>query len=182
MCLGPLHTQDWEPVTITLQALSLVEKAEPVQVHFTLRLRDRRSMWMRDGFKGYMDSYMASNGSCSMVTRIIRKPPLGGRPTPNQETTALRMPTIVDLFYFIMCEDPHEWKFLEIAFGWRLVTYDFTLHLRIRDHTTWFWRCVGMTFGHFLLGSHNFMVTALNSCGKWPLILTFMEPLDYIII
>jgi hypothetical protein len=23
--LGPLHTQDWEPVTITLQALSLVE-------------------------------------------------------------------------------------------------------------------------------------------------------------
>ena len=29
---------------ITLQALSLVEKVEPVQVHFTLRLRDQRSM------------------------------------------------------------------------------------------------------------------------------------------
>ena len=42
--LGPLHTQDWEPVTITFQALSLVEKAEPVQVHFTLCLRDRRSI------------------------------------------------------------------------------------------------------------------------------------------
>ena len=25
------------------------------------------------------------------------------------------------------------------------------------------------TFGHFLLGSHNFMVTALGSCVKWPL-------------
>ena len=34
---GPLHTRDWEPVTITLQALSLVEKAELVQVCFTLR-------------------------------------------------------------------------------------------------------------------------------------------------
>jgi hypothetical protein len=29
--------------------------------------------------------------------------------------------------------------------------------------------CVGtMAFGHFLLGSHNFMVTALGSCVKWP--------------
>ena len=33
---GPLHTWDWEPVTITLQALSLVEKAELVQVRFML--------------------------------------------------------------------------------------------------------------------------------------------------
>ena len=40
--LGPLHTRDWQPVTITLQALSLVEKAEPVQVRFTLRLRDQQ--------------------------------------------------------------------------------------------------------------------------------------------
>jgi hypothetical protein len=32
-----------------------------------------------------------------------------------------------------------------------------------------FWRCVGTTFGHFLLGSHNFVVTALGSCVKWPL-------------
>ena len=34
--LGPLHTRDREPMSITLQALSLVEKAEPVQVHSTL--------------------------------------------------------------------------------------------------------------------------------------------------
>ena len=39
--IGPLHTWDWEPGITTLQALSLVEKAEPVQVHFTLRLRDQ---------------------------------------------------------------------------------------------------------------------------------------------
>ena len=42
--LGPLHTRDRGPRTNTLQALSLVEKAEPLQVHFTLRLRDQRSM------------------------------------------------------------------------------------------------------------------------------------------
>ena len=28
---------------------------------------------------------------------------------------------------------------------------------------------LGTAFGHFLLGSHNFMVTALGSCVKWPL-------------
>ena len=61
--------------------LSLVEKLEPVQVCFTLRLRDQRSMWMQDGYKVYMDSYMASIGSCFMVTWIIfQTPPLGGRP------------------------------------------------------------------------------------------------------
>ena len=35
------------------------------------------------------------------------------------------------------------------------ITCDFTLHSRVCDHTTWFWRCVGTAFGHFLLGSHN---------------------------
>ena len=50
------------------------------------------------------------------------------------------------------------------------LTYDFTLHLRVRVHTTLFWRCVGMAFGHFLFGSHNFMVTALGSCVKWSIV------------
>ena len=66
--IRPPHTQDWEPVTITLQALPLVEKAELVQVCFTLRLRDQQSIWMQDGFKVYMDSYLVSNRSCFMVT------------------------------------------------------------------------------------------------------------------
>ena len=48
-------------------------KAEPVQVRFTLRLRDQRSMWMKDGYKVYTDSYTASNGSCFIVTWIIFK-------------------------------------------------------------------------------------------------------------
>ena len=96
-------------MTITLQALSLVEKAEPVQVCFTLHLRDRRSMWMQDECKVYMASYMALNGSCFMVIWIIFKNHLlEVGPTQNQETMALWTLITVNLLYFIMCED-HAW-------------------------------------------------------------------------
>ena len=50
------------------------------------------------------------------------------------------------------------------------VTYDFTLHLRIHDQTTRFWRCVEMAFGQSRLDSHNFTVMALGSCVKWSLV------------
>ena len=71
-------------MTITLQALSLVERAEPVQVRFTLRLRDQgvceskmdvKSTWMptwhhvgieRIMFHGHLD--------------YSQNPPLGGWP------------------------------------------------------------------------------------------------------
>ena len=35
-----------------------------------------------------------------------------------------------------------------------------------------------MAFGHFLLGSHNFMVTALGLCVKWPLVPAMVFSLD----
>ena len=84
-------------------------KAEPVQVCFTLHLRDQQSMWMQDGCEVYMVSYMASNGSCFMVTWIIfNNHLLEVGLKQNQETMALRTLTTVDLFYLIMCEDPYE--------------------------------------------------------------------------
>ena len=51
------------------------KKAEPVQDrYFTLRLKDQRSRWMQDdGCKVYMESYMASNGLCFMVTWTVFK-------------------------------------------------------------------------------------------------------------
>jgi hypothetical protein len=55
-------------VTITLQALSLVEKVELVQVRFTLHFRDQGDMRMQDGYKVHMDSYVASNEAYFMVT------------------------------------------------------------------------------------------------------------------
>ena len=61
-------THETEPVTITLQVLS---GGKAGQVCFTLRLRDQRSMRMPNGCKVYMDSYMASSGSCFMVTWTI---------------------------------------------------------------------------------------------------------------
>jgi hypothetical protein len=107
--LGPLHTRDWEPMTITLQAHSLVETAEPVKVQFTLRLRDQRSMWMQDECKVYIDSYMTSNGSHFMITWIVFKNHLSDVGlTQNHETMTLRMLTTVDLFYFIVDEDLHD--------------------------------------------------------------------------
>ena len=73
---------------------------------------------MQDGCTVYMDSYMASIGSCFMVTWTVFKNHLMEADlTQNQETMALRTLTTVDLFYFIMCEDPHEHKFIEIALG-----------------------------------------------------------------
>ena len=117
--LGPLHTRDWEPVTGTLQALSLVENAEPVQVRFfTLCLRDQRSMWMQDGRKrlhgllhgiewimlhGHLDSF--------------QKPFLGGRPntkslgdhgTPNADNSWFM------LFY-------HVWEPAWITIHWNSI-------------------------------------------------------------
>ena len=68
-------------MTINLQALSLVEKAEPVQVHFTLRLRDQLSMRMQDGFNSLHEflhdiKWIMFRGHLD----YFQKPPLGGRP------------------------------------------------------------------------------------------------------
>ena len=76
-------------------------------------------MWMQDGGKVYMNFYMASNGSCFMVTwTIFKYHLLEAGLTPNRETMALRTLTTIDLFNFIRCEDLHEEKLVEITFGW----------------------------------------------------------------
>ena len=104
-----------------IQALSLVEKVELVQVHFTLHLGDQRSMWRQGGCTVYIDFFMASNGSCLMVTWVIfRNHFLEVSVTQNDwETIALWTFIIVALFCnFIMCKDPHEFRSIEIGFGW----------------------------------------------------------------
>ena len=58
-------------------------------------------MWMQDGCKVYMDSYMASNGSCFMVTwTTFKNHLLEVGLTQNRETMALRMLTTNDFFLF----------------------------------------------------------------------------------
>ena len=64
--------------------------------------------------KSTLISYMTLNGTCFTVTwNIFRSHVLEVGLTQNQETVAFRML----LFYFIMCLDPHAYKFVEIAFG-----------------------------------------------------------------
>ena len=83
MELGPLHTWDWVPVIVKLQALSLVEKAEPLQVRcFTLPLRDQRSNYVN---ARWMSSLHASLHGIEWIMfhghlDFFQKPPLGGRP------------------------------------------------------------------------------------------------------
>ena len=100
----------------------------------------------------------------------FQKPPLGGRLTQNRETMALRMLTSVHLFYFY-----HVWGPTWIQIHWN------SIWLRARPHMTshYTWECVTTlhdfegvlepALGHFHLGSHHFVVTALGSCVKWPL-------------
>ena len=155
-------------MTITLQALSLVEKAEPVQVRFTLRLRDQWSMWMQDGCKVYVDFYMG----IKWITfhghwDSFQKPPLGGR--PNTKIRDHGTPNAHNHWYNLFY---HVWGLAWIRIHWNRIWLraqsHFTLHLRICDHTTWF-EGFEIAFRHFLLGSHNFMVRALGTCVKWPL-------------
>ena len=113
---GSLHTRDCEPVTITLQAFSLVEKAELVQGrYFTLRFRGHRIMWMQDGCEVYMDSYVASNEPCFMITWTISKIYLlEASLTQIRETMALRTLTNVVIFYFYHVWGPQLWWLLHL--------------------------------------------------------------------
>ena len=130
--LGSLHTRDWEPVTSTSQALSLVGKTEPVRVRFTLRLKDQRSMWMRDGCKVYMDSYIALNGSCFMVTwTIFQKPPPGGK--PNTKPRDQGTPNAPDCWFIPFY---HVWGSAWMEIHCQLICYSGPCHTKAmtRDH------------------------------------------------
>ena len=88
-------------------------------------------MWMQDGCRVYVDSYMASNGSCCMVTwTTFKNRFLEVGLTPNRETMALRMLATVDLSCFIMCEGLHE-----IEIHWNCIWLRPQSHLA--SHYTW---------------------------------------------
>ena len=80
-------------MAITLQALSLVGKAEPVRVHFTLHLGTNGVCECKMDVKLYLDFY-----------RPNTKP--GDHDIPNAHTV-----------YVIIREDLHDRKFIEIALG-----------------------------------------------------------------
>ena len=59
--------------------------------------------------KSTVDSHMASNGLCFMaIWTNFKNQLLEVGLTQNEEIMTFQMFKIVDLFYFIMCEDPDE--------------------------------------------------------------------------
>ena len=59
-----------------------------------------------------------------------------------------------------------------------------TRHFRARDQATWFWKCLGSTFGHFLVGlpfqGHNswrVCKVALKSCNLNQWFLKYIRPI-----
>ena len=113
-----------------------MEKVEPVQVRFTLGLRDQRSMWMQDGCNVYMDSYMASNGSCFMVTLIrFKKHLLKIGLAQNWDIMALRMLTTrwFILFYHVR---GHAWIKIHWNSSWLRTRSHMTLHYTWGSVTT----------------------------------------------
>ena len=84
------------------------------------RLRDQRSMWMHNGCKVYVNSCVASNGSCFMVTWIVFKNHLLdiGLITNLRDHDTPKTHNRWFIIFYHAWEDPYEQKFIEIAFGW----------------------------------------------------------------
>ena len=149
------------------------------------------------GCKVYMDSYMPSKTSCFMVIGLIslttswripnflhgieyimfhghldqsHRPPLGGRPNTKTERPRHSKRLQPLIYSILVC--------VRICMNRNFILIAFSIELgHICLHTctwgsvttpTWLLRCLGTAFEHFLLGSHNFMVTVLGSCVKWP--------------
>ena len=100
----------------------------------------------------------------------LQKPPLGGRPNtnPGDHGTPNAHNRWFILFY-------HAWGPAWIEILWNNIWLRAWSHMT--PHSTWksvttpheVGGVLEQAFGHFLLGSHNFMVSALGSCVKWPL-------------
>ena len=96
------------------------KKAEPpVQVHL--------SIWMQDGCRVYMDSYMATNGSCFMVTWITFKNHLLKVGLTQNRETIYGSPDAHNR-WFILCY--HVWGRAWLEIRWN------SIWLRARSHMT----------------------------------------------
>ena len=134
-----------------------VQVREPVQVRFTLRLRDQRSMRMQDGCKVYMDSCMASNGSRFMVTCIIfENHLLEVGPTQNHDTMACWF----ILFY-------HVWRPAWIDIHWN--------SMWLRPNHTWLHTTLEGPWPHYMilevywdgLQRLSFRLSQFHGHGSW---------------
>jgi hypothetical protein len=145
-------------------------KGELVQVRFTLRLRNQRTIWMQGGYKVHMDSLHGTKWIMFQDDLdYFQKTPLGGKASHRTGRPWHSELTTTDLLYFIMCEDP-AW----IEIHWNSIWL--RARSRMTSHYTWgsvttlhdFGGVLGRPLDNFISGSHDFMVIALGSCVKWP--------------
>ena len=89
--------------------------------------------------------------------------------TQSKETIAFQMLTIVNLCYFIMCEDAGE---IEIHWNsiWLRTWSHMTSHYTWRSMTTWhdFGSVLGWPLDTLFWALTMSLFTALGSCVKWP--------------
>ena len=156
---GPLHTRDREHVTTSLQALSLVEKAKLVQVLLHTTLEDP----MECVNARWMYAWHQMNHVFMVTCTISKKPPLGGKPTtkPGDHGTPNVHNLRFILFYYV-------WGPACIEIRWNCIRL--RAHAHMNSHDTWrfvtalheFGSVSGRSLQNSLLGSHDFMVTALG--------------------
>ena len=116
---GPLHTRDWEPVTITLQALSLVEKAEPLQVRFKpTEYVNARWMSSLHGFLHDIE-WIMFHGHLD----YFQKPLPGGR--PNTKPWDHGTPNALNRWFILFY---HVWGSTWIDIHWMNLLYLMRLH------------------------------------------------------
>ena len=59
---GLIYTRAWGPMTIEIENLSMVESAGIIPLHFTVELEGLRNQGRLNGWKTYMETYLACNG------------------------------------------------------------------------------------------------------------------------
>jgi hypothetical protein len=97
----------------------------------------------------------------------FQKPRLGGRPN-TEPGDHDGIPNAHNHWYIIFYHvQIPAWIDFHWVSIWLRVQSHMTSHYTLRLVTTL--HDFDMAVGHFLLGSHNFTVTALGSCVKWPL-------------
>ena len=167
---APLHTRDWEPVTIFNYTSSTLIGGKGgagliSSLHTTLEgaTEYANARWM-SSLHGFL------RGIKWIMFHGHLDPFLGGRPNtkPSGDNGTLNAHNCWFILFYRV------WGPAWIEVHWH------SIWLRARSHMTshYTWGCVttlhdfggvlGTAFGHLLLGSHNFTVTALGSCVKWP--------------
>ena len=169
--LGPLHTWDWEPVTIILQALSLVEKVEPGSKFASHCAWGSNWVceckmdvtwiptWHPMNYVSWSLGLYSQTTSCMSTYHKTRRP-------WHFEHSQLLIYSILACMRTRMNGHSLTWHLVE-----SMIAYDFTLHLRVRDHTRW---CLevcwdGLWTPTFLCALRIAWSRLLALCVKWPL-------------